>query len=63
MLGEKHISKLLRYAHQDLPSLENKIRNLTSEILDLGFKKKDLNEIKNAIVIVVLLIMNLSNLR
>ena len=27
----------------DIPSLEDKIRKLTSEIIDLGFKKKDLN--------------------
>ena len=43
MLGEKHISKLLRYA-VGLPALELKTRNLRSEIIDLEFKKKDLTD-------------------
>jgi hypothetical protein len=41
MLNEKYISKLLRYACYDLPSLENRVRKLRSEIIDLEFKKKD----------------------
>lgn len=43
MLGEKHISKILRYASHDLPSLENRIRMLTSDVIELEFRKKDLN--------------------
>jgi hypothetical protein len=31
------------HAAFDIPSLEDKIRKLTSEIIDLGFKKKDLD--------------------
>jgi hypothetical protein len=41
MLGEKNISKILRYAGYDLPLLENKLRKLRSEIIELEFKKKD----------------------
>jgi hypothetical protein len=41
MLGEKYISQLLRYACHDLPTLENRIRQLRSNIIDLEFKKKD----------------------
>jgi hypothetical protein len=41
MLGD--ISKLVRHA-VDLPLLESKIRKLRSEIIDLEFKKKDLND-------------------
>jgi peptidoglycan hydrolase CwlO-like protein len=43
MLGEELISKFLRYANQDLPSLENKIQKLTGDVIDLEWKKKDLN--------------------
>jgi hypothetical protein len=43
MLGEEHISKFLRYANHDLPSLENKIQKLTGDVIDLEWKKKDLN--------------------
>ena len=43
MLDKQHILKILRYTSHDLPSLESKIRKLTSEIIDLEFKKKDLN--------------------
>jgi hypothetical protein len=41
MLSEKYISQLLRYACHDLPTLENKIRQLRSDIIDLEYKKKD----------------------
>jgi hypothetical protein len=41
MLGD--ISKLVRHA-VDLPLLESKIRKLRSEIIDLEFKNKDLND-------------------
>jgi hypothetical protein len=42
MLDKVRISKILRYAGHDLPLLENKIRGLRSEIIDLEFRKKDL---------------------
>ena len=38
-----YISKFLRYAVYDLPSLENKIQNLTGDVVELEWKKKDLN--------------------
>jgi hypothetical protein len=41
MLEEKHISKILRYAGHDLPSLENKIRKLTSDVIDLELTKNN----------------------
>jgi hypothetical protein len=41
MLNKQNISKLLRYAGYDLPSLENRMRKLRSEIIELEFKKKD----------------------
>jgi hypothetical protein len=41
--SERHILKFLRYAGHDLPSLENKIRKLTSDVIELEFQKKDLN--------------------
>ena len=43
MSNQKDNQNVLRYAAFDIPSLEDKIRKLTSEIIDLGFKKKDLN--------------------
>ena len=43
MLNGRLISKLLRYAGHDLPSLENKIRKLTSDVIELEIRKKDLN--------------------
>jgi hypothetical protein len=47
MLSKQYILKILRYAGHDLPLLENKIRGLRSEIIDLEFRKKDLkNTIK-----------------
>jgi chromosome segregation ATPase len=41
MLSEKCVSQLLRYACDDLPSLENRMRKLRSDIIDLEFKRKD----------------------
>lgn len=41
MLGENQISKLIKYAGHDLPSLENKIQTLSNEVIDLQWKKKD----------------------
>lgn len=43
MLSKQHILKILRYAGHDLPPLENKIRKLTSDIIELEIQKKDLN--------------------
>ena len=43
ILSKQHILKFLRYAGHDLPSLENKIRKLTNDVIELEFRKKDLN--------------------
>jgi prefoldin subunit 5 len=43
MLGDGYISKFLRYANYDLPSLEIKIQNLTGDVIELEWKKKDLS--------------------
>jgi hypothetical protein len=43
MLGDGYISKFLRYANYDLPTVENKIQNLTGDVIELEWKKKDLN--------------------
>jgi chromosome segregation ATPase len=43
MLDDGYISKFLRYANYDLPTLENKIQNLTGDVIDLEWKKRDLN--------------------
>ena len=43
MLGDGYISKFLRYADYDLPFLEDKIQKLTGDIIELEWKKKDLN--------------------
>ena len=43
MLSKQHILKILRYAGHDLPSLESKIRKLTSDVIDLELRKKDLS--------------------
>jgi hypothetical protein len=43
MLGDGYITKFLRYANYDLPTLENKIQNLTGDVIELEWKKKDLN--------------------
>jgi hypothetical protein len=45
ILNERDIYRILRYAGHDLPSLENKIRKLTSDVIELEFQKKDLNNI------------------
>jgi chromosome segregation ATPase len=42
-LNEERIIKFLRYADHDLPTLENKIQNLTGDVIELEWKKKDLN--------------------
>ena len=43
MLNGRLISKLLRYAGHDLPSLENKMRKLTNDVIELEIRKKELN--------------------
>ena len=43
MLSKQHILKILRYAGHELPSLENKMRKLTNDIIELEFRKKDLD--------------------
>jgi hypothetical protein len=43
MLSKQHILKILRYAGHELPSLESKMRKLTNDIIELEFRKKDLD--------------------
>jgi prefoldin subunit 5 len=43
LLGDGYISKFLRYANYDLPTLENKFQKLTGDVIELEWKKKDLN--------------------
>ena len=43
MLGDGYISKFIKYANYDLPTLENKIQNLTGDVIELEWKKRDLN--------------------
>lgn len=43
MLSKQYILKIFKYAGHDLPLLEAKIRGLRSEIIDLEFRKRDLN--------------------
>jgi transposase len=43
MLGDGYITKFLKYANYDLPTLENKIQKLTGEVIELEWKKKDLS--------------------
>jgi prefoldin subunit 5 len=43
MLGNGYITKFLRYAEHDLPFLEDKIQKLTGDVIELEWKKKDLN--------------------
>ncbi|HZD36813.1 MAG TPA: hypothetical protein VE130_16530 [Nitrososphaeraceae archaeon] len=40
MLGEDHISKFIKHADHDLPSLENKFQALSGDVLDLQWKKR-----------------------
>jgi chromosome segregation ATPase len=42
MINKEFIFKLLRYAGEDLPSLENRIQSLSSRVIDLEWKKKQL---------------------
>ena len=43
ILGNGYISKFLRYADHDLPFLEDKIQKLTGDVIELEWKKRDLN--------------------
>jgi transposase len=43
MLGNEYILKFIKFANYDLPSLENTIQNLTGDVIELEWKKKDLN--------------------
>jgi hypothetical protein len=43
ILSKQYILKILRYAGHDFPLLENRIRKLTSDVIELEFRKKDLN--------------------
>ncbi len=43
LINQKDIQTVLRYAAFDLPSLESKIRKLTRDVIDLGLRKKDLD--------------------
>ena len=42
-LDHTYKQTVLRYATFDLPSLESKIRKLTSDVIELEYRKKDLN--------------------
>ena len=44
MLNEKHILKYLRYAEDDLPSLEKRRQQLSSDVLELQSRKKRLGD-------------------
>ena len=43
LINQKDIQTALRYAAFDLPSFESKIRKLTSDVIELEYRKKDLN--------------------
>jgi hypothetical protein len=42
MISQKDIQNVLRYAAYDLPSLENRIYQLTKDVINLEDKKRDL---------------------
>jgi hypothetical protein len=44
MLNKKYIFKLLKYTGGELPSLEDKVRSLSSKAIDLEWKKKRLGD-------------------
>ena len=44
MLNEKHILKYLGYAEDDLPSLEKRCQQLSSDVLELQSRKKRLGD-------------------
>lgn len=43
-ITQKDIGRLLRYAVYDLPTLENKIQSLTSDAIDMEWRKKRLRD-------------------
>ena len=43
MLGNQYILKFIKFANYELPSLESKIQNLTGDVIELEWKKRDLN--------------------
>ena len=43
MLSDGYITKFLKYADHDLPFLEDKIQKLTGDVIELEWKKRDLN--------------------
>jgi prefoldin subunit 5 len=43
MLGNEYILKFIKFANYDLPSLEDKIQKLTGDVIELEWKKRDLN--------------------
>ena len=45
LINQKDIQTILRYTAHDLPSLENKFRNLSNDVIDLEIKKKELENI------------------
>ena len=44
MLSEKYIMKFLRYANEDLPTLEKRCQQLSDDVLELQFRKKKLGD-------------------
>ena len=43
LINQKDIKTILKYAIDDLPSIENKFRSLANTVLDLEIKKKELS--------------------
>ncbi len=43
LINQKDIQTVLRYAAFDIPTMESKIQKLTSDVIDLELRKKDLN--------------------
>jgi hypothetical protein len=43
-INQKNIERLLRYAVYDLPSLENRIRRLSNDVIDMEWRKKELRD-------------------
>jgi hypothetical protein len=48
LINQKDIQTILRYTAHDLPSLENKFRNFSNDVIDLEIKKK---ELKNTLML------------
>ncbi|MGA7370870.1 MAG: hypothetical protein WBX01_17240 [Nitrososphaeraceae archaeon] len=43
MINKKDIQTILKHAGHDLPSLEDKLRQLSNAVLDLEIRKKELS--------------------